>query len=230
MWNESQLPCAACCKAFAFRRSVGALCLLLALLTPAHVSSEDAPDAPEPRAPKTQERPAPARTSKSNQATTVAYRREARVVLGDGRTVRGFVVFRAPKQLAFEHTRSGVRYTKRFPIEEMESVRIRQWQSVFVRRNKQGEVFRFEPLEFEVRLKSGATLSRSGSFLPFLQQFGLVNDDGRVQLFAFWMDLRRADGTWFTGMQGSKRAEAHKDVVRMIEFVQPKPKEEEEGE
>ena len=185
---------------------------------------------PEPE----QERPAPGRASKkeptAKTSPAIVHRKTARIVLGDGRTVRGLALFRAPTAVTFKHMRAGIAYSKRFDVSEIESIRIRQWRARFVRRSKDGEIFHFEPYEFEVRLKSGATLARKGSFFSFLKQFPIQNDNGRVLLFTFWVDLRKADGSWYTGMQGTERTEAHKDVVRMVEFVAPKPEPESDQE
>ena len=223
MSSESQRHFAGCCKPARPGRTRWAALLSAGLLC---WTSGFGLLAREESAPK-QENAGPTRAPKKEAASkptgSVVYRKEARIVLGDARTARGLALFRAEKELTFKHTTGGISYSKRFAVDEIETIRIRQWRGQFVRRNKQGEIYRFEPYEFEVRLKSGATLARKGQFLAFLKQFVLQNDNGRVMLFTFWVDLRRPDGSWFTGMRGNERTEAHKDVVRMIEFVKPKP-------
>lgn len=164
----------------------------------------------------------PRRASTKQQNNQPLHSRVARIVLGDGRVVRGTVKFKAPKRLRLKHLKSGVRYTKEFPVEEIESVRVRKWRGRFIKRNKDGEVFEFAPHEYEVRLRSGMVLSRQGNLLPFLKTLPLQNSDGQLTIFSFWLDLRRADGSWFTGMKGSERTECHKDVLKQIEFIVPK--------
>lgn len=240
MWNELRHPCAGSSDAPAPIMTEGRVrfrsltrlswrvfvCALLVTHVPigaqgraegdrSHSSGTDEP------APTTS--PAGAKGSDKSKTKAPVHRREARIVLGDGRIVRGVALFRSEKQITLQHHSGGVAYSKRFDVSEIETIRVRQWRARFVRRAKQGEIFHLEPYEFEVRLKSGATLTRKGSFLPFLKQFPIENDNGRVMLFTFWIDLKRPDGSWYTGMQGSERTEGHKDVVRLIEFVKPRP-------
>ena len=49
----------------------------------------------------------------------------------------------------------------------------------------------------------------------------LENKNGKVALFTFWVDLKRPDGKWHTGLSGPEsgvRVMCHPEVVRRIDF------------
>ena len=149
----------------------------------------------------------------------------ASVILGDGRAVRGRVHFNAPAKVVVTHTRDGIQYRKTIRVRDLRSIEVTQWKGEPLRKNRKGEwVYRFAPRLSTLTLENGLVLKENARLLPYFERFTVRNSNGEVTLFAFWMDLLRADGSWFTGITGPTnglRRSGHKDVVQRIEFGQP---------
>ncbi|MBE7437667.1 MAG: hypothetical protein HS115_04360 [Spirochaetales bacterium] len=152
------------------------------------------------------------------------YTLPVKVTLGDGRTVQGKVEFQAPREMLLQHTRDQITYEKLLRIADIGSIEFLQWNGRKVKDSRDGSVFEFRPAELVLTLKSGQELQRSGE-LPFLNEFVLSNENGRVKFFTYWLDLRKADGTWYTAIEGPqlKRKVCHKDIIKKIDFSTDHP-------
>ncbi|MCE9599741.1 MAG: hypothetical protein K8S54_17410 [Spirochaetia bacterium] len=146
---------------------------------------------------------------------------ESRMTLGDGRSVRGLIRFKAPETLTLTHESEGIKYEKRIGMMEIAHVEITKWKGKFIKENKSGMIYEFVPEEYKIRLRDGGELRRSGDFFAFFKQFKTENRNGNVTLFTYWIDLKKPDGTWHTGIGGPDtglRVVCHPDTVRKIEF------------
>lgn len=151
---------------------------------------------------------------------------KTRITLGDGRVIPGTIRFRAPKKLTVRHIKDGVPYTRTIRITEIGRIENRAWKAEFLRRNRQGEVFQFDVSSFDLILKDKTPLHLQGALYPFLKRLQLQNDNGRVILYTYWIDLLRKDGTWYTGLPllpGRIRKKCHRDVIRRIDFIPDAP-------
>ena len=159
---------------------------------------------------------------KTAKPTGVAYSMDVRVLLGDNRSIRGLINFRAPKKLFITHEMGGVKYNREVRVEEIHSLQMTRWKSRFLKRNREGRVYQFEVSEYVVKLKDGASLHTRAPIFPFLARFPVRNQNGRVYLYTFWIDLLKGDGSWYTKMPGigedGYRNDCFKDVVKKIEF------------
>lgn len=142
------------------------------------------------------------------------------VTLGDGRRLKGKIRVRLPERLSIVHTVEGIQYRKLVRPEEIRSIEFKRWRGRLVRQQETGQIFQFDVDRYHIELNSGQVLKRDGELFAFLNQFVLENENGTVQLFSFWGDLQKKDGSWFTGMQGpsTSRKAAHKDVIQRIQF------------
>lgn len=159
--------------------------------------------------------------SEKTEPPSRQYSVSAKMTLGDGKTVRGQIRFAAPEKMQLAHESGGVRYERQLSPDEISSVEILRWKHKFIRENKSGLVYEFVPDEVRIRLKDGGELKRSGPIFSFLRQFTLENKNGKVALFTFWVDLKRPDGKWHTGLSGPEsglRVMCHPEVVRRIDF------------
>lgn len=142
------------------------------------------------------------------------------VTLGDGRQLKGTIRVRIPERLSIIHVVDGIQYRKTVRPEEVRAVTFKRWRGRMVRQQETGQIFQFDVDRYAIELTNGQVLNREGDLFAFLTQFVLENENGSVQLYSFWGDLLKKDGSWFTGMQGpsTSRVESHKDVVKRIEF------------
>ncbi|MBL8022341.1 MAG: hypothetical protein JNM27_21875 [Leptospirales bacterium] len=146
---------------------------------------------------------------------------ESRMTLGDGRSLRGLVRFKGTETLVLTHESEGIQYEKRIGMMEIAHIEITKWKGKFIKENRSGMVYEFNPEEYKIRLRDGTELRRSGDFFPFFRQFRAENRNGNVTLFSYWVDLKKPDGTWHTGIGGPDtglRVVSHPDTVRKIEF------------
>jgi hypothetical protein len=172
--------------------------------------------APEKEAPRQS-----SEKSEKNEPPSRQYSLSAKMTLGSGKTVRGQVRLSAPEEMQLNHESGGVRYSARISPDQISSVEILKWKHRFVRENKAGLVYEFIPDEVRIRLKDGGEMRQSGPIFPFLKQFNLENKNGKVTLFTFWVDLKKPDGSWHTGLTGPEsgiRVICHPEVVRRIDF------------
>ncbi|MBI3396628.1 MAG: hypothetical protein HY042_12375 [Spirochaetia bacterium] len=149
------------------------------------------------------------------------FRREAKFILGDGRSVKGVLVFSAVDKIMVNHIHAGVNYHKELRPADILSVDIKKWRGRETKQVKDGRVFEFHPYETQVLLRDGTTVSPS-EFFGFFRKLNIESANGRVALFTFWVDLLKENGSWYTGMTGSQekpRTTCHKDVVKRIEFL-----------
>jgi len=153
-----------------------------------------------------------------------SYALQVKVTLGDGRLVQGKVEFQAPREMLLQHTRDQITYEKLLRIGDIGSIEFLQWDGRKVKDARDGTIFEFRPAELLLTLKNGQELNRSGE-LPFLNEFILNNENGRVKLFTYWLDLRKSDGTWYTAIDGPqlKRRVCHKDIIKKIDFKEDHP-------
>ncbi|MCR9141701.1 MAG: hypothetical protein NXI24_05570 [bacterium] len=142
------------------------------------------------------------------------------ITLGDGRRLKGKIRVRVPERLSITHVVDGIQYRKLVRPEEIQAIELKRWRGRLVRQQEKGQIFQFDVDRYTIELNGGQVLKRDGELFVFLNQFVLENENGSVQLFSFWGDLQKKDGSWFTGMQGpsTSRVAAHKDVVQRIEF------------
>ena len=125
-----------------------------------------------------------------------------------------------PDKLSIIHTVDGIQYRKTIRPEELRAISFKRWRGTLVRQQEGGQIFQFDVDRYSLELVSGQILHREGDLFQFLQRFEVENENGSVQLFSFWGDLQKKDGSWFTGMQGpsTSRVACHKDVVQRVEF------------
>lgn len=149
------------------------------------------------------------------------YSLSAKMTLGDGKVVRGQVKLSAPESMQISHETGGVRYERQLHPDEISSVEVLRWKHRFLKENSSGLVYEFAPDEVRIRLKDGGEIKRSGPIFSFLKQFAVENKNGKVTLFTFWIDLKKPDGKWYTGLSGPEngvRVTCHPEVVRRIDF------------
>ncbi len=159
--------------------------------------------------------------SEKNETPARQYSLSAKLTLGSGKTVRGQVRISAPEKMQLSHETGGVRYSAQISPDDISSVEVLKWKHKFVRENKSGLVYEFIPDEVRIRLKDGGEMKQTGPIFPFLKQFSVENKNGKVTLFTFWLDLKKPDGSWHTGLTGPEsgvRVMCHPDVVRRIDF------------
>lgn len=174
--------------------------------------------------PAKQEKQPPAESpakSEKNESTSRQYSLSAKMTFGSGKTVRGQVRISAPEQMNLSHEAGGVRYSAQISPDDISSIEILKWKHKFVRENKSGLVYEFIPDEVRIRLKDGGEMKQSGPIFSFLKQFNVENKNGKVTLFTFWLDLKKPDGSWHTGLTGPDsgvRVMCHPEVVRRIDF------------
>lgn len=183
-----------------------------ALRDQAHAAEQQAPAARE-------KKQAPAKPAGEKLETFVL---KANIILGDGRSVRGRVTFRAPEKLVVRHKRDDIEYRKTVRVRDLRSIEITQWKGEPVRKNSKGEwIYRFNPRLSTVTLANDLVLQENARLLPYFENFTVRNSNGEVRLFSYWIDLLQKDGSWFTGITGPSnglRRSGHKDVVQRIEF------------
>lgn len=154
--------------------------------------------------------------------TQIDFRKQAQVLLGDGRSLSGSIKLRVPPQIRIEHSKGGINYYKDIQMEDVDSIEFKAWEGKYLKRKKQGEVYRFEVSRYVIHLNSGQSLIHRGELLPFLQDFNLSNENGKVQLYSYWLDLYKKEKTWHTGLQGAlgkERLLCHNAVVKKISFT-----------
>ena len=143
------------------------------------------------------------------------------IVLGNGREVTGTTELRTPETLVVRHTRDGILYEKTISIRDIASIELKRWEGRLVAQRSEGDLYRFSVRDFQIEMRDGYQMTVQGNFLPFLDQVVLVNANGSVTLFSYWLDLLREDGTWFTGLSGpvaGTRVVCHEDVIKKILF------------
>lgn len=152
----------------------------------------------------------------------VQFTLDVKVLLGDGRSVLGKLLFQAPEKIVVRHMRDGIAYEKPVKILDLRSVEFGQWKGSPVKKNSQGQVFQFDVSRFVMVLRDETVLEKMGDVFPFFRNLVLENKYGQVKLFSYWLDLQRKAGGWHTGLSGPSngyRVVSHKDVVKKIEFV-----------
>ncbi len=233
MWNELLNHCADFFKSLQGRLTAAAAVVVLSAVSPSDAvprqqqvtsnaprKQEEPKEAPRP-ARETPDSKEPSKTDEPRENAEKTFVLESRLTLGDGRVVRGRLRFQAPEKLRLTHEADGVQYEKSIGMGEIASIEILKWKGKFLRENKSGMVYEFAPEEFRIRLKDGHELRKTGGFFPFLKKVAMENKNGQIQVFTFWMDLKKPDGTWFTGINGPEsglRNTCHGDVVRRIDF------------
>ncbi|MEQ9365351.1 MAG: hypothetical protein RIF32_13985 [Leptospirales bacterium] len=175
---------------------------------------------PDDRADQRKPSEATVRTGAAPDAALVEKSFKVAVTLGDGRQLRGRMRVRVPERLSIVHVVDGIQYRKIVRPEQIHAVEFKRWRGRLVRQQESGQIFQFDVDRYSIELSGGQVLKRDGDLFGFLTQFVLENDNGTVQLFSFWGDLQKKDGSWFTGMQGpsTSRVAAHKDVIQRIQF------------
>ena len=147
---------------------------------------------------------------------------KANIILGDGRTVRGRVTFRAPEKIVITHKRDDIEYRKTIRIRDLRSMEITQWKGEPLRKNRKGQwIYRFSPRQSTLTLAGDLVLKENARLLPYFEKLTVRNSNGQVTLFSYWIDLLKSDGSWHTGITGpvnGLRRQGHKDVVQRIEF------------
>lgn len=173
----------------------------------------------ETRTPET--RPEKSESAPAEKEKEREFAIESRMTLGDGRSLRGIVRFKGAETLVLTHESEGIKYEKRIGMMEIAHIEITKWKGKFIKENRSGMIYEFNPEEYRIRLRDGTELRRSGDFFPFFRQFRTENKNGNVTLFSYWVDLKKPDGTWHTGIGGPDtglRVVSHPDTVRKIEF------------
>ena len=157
---------------------------------------------------------------------SVEYHLTVKTTLGDDRVVKGNVTLSVPEDLTVTHQRDGISYTKRILLTDIRGINFLKWESKFVRKNKEGEIYQFEPSDFRIILKDGSSLLTTTPNFPFFNSFTIQNANGKVTLFSLWMDLLRNDGTWYTGLPAPGlrfSSRCHNEAVKEIEFFDNTP-------
>lgn len=119
------------------------------------------------------------------------------------------------------HTVEGVRYEKIVALTDIRSIEVKRWRGRQVRATRDGAVFQFDVDRVAITLADGGVLLRDGPLPPFFLQFDINNQHGQVRFFTFWLDLQKADGRWYTGIEGpatGERVVGHADVIKRISF------------
>jgi hypothetical protein len=145
----------------------------------------------------------------------------AEVALCDGRTLKGRVELELPDAILFTHTVEGLEFIKKVRLADIRSIEFERWTPVEQGKGKDGRVFRFDVSRFRVEA-SDSTLIVQKPLPAYMTKLKFSNRNGDVLLYSFWMDLLKADNSWYTGIQGSpsgERAFCHKDVLKKIIFV-----------
>lgn len=228
MWNELRNPYAAFSNPGLLRSVFCAVFVCVTLAADAKPRNQKqitsaTPVNKESDKPKQEPSPDQNRSEKPTQdeKKEKAYVVESRITLGDGRIVNGRLKFNAPEKITLVHEAEGIQYEKVIGIGEISSIEILKWKGKFLRENKNGMVYEFAAEEFRIRLKDAHELRKSGGLFPFLRKIPLENKNGQIQVFTFWMDLKKPDGTWYTGIAGPDtglRNTCHPDVIRRIDF------------
>ncbi|MBX7056903.1 MAG: hypothetical protein K1X75_02475 [Leptospirales bacterium] len=159
--------------------------------------------------------------SSSRGAEAPLHSAAARIYLGDGRLISGRISFRTPERFVLRHIADGVAYERPVSLAELRTVEVKRWRGRPGRELRDGQVYRFEPDRTLYILADGSRLLVEGPILPFLSDFPLANQHGAVRFFTFWMDLLKADGSWYTGISGptsGERTMCHPDVIKRIVF------------
>lgn len=178
------------------------------------------PDAATPNSKAKKEASESAANGGAPDAALVQKTFQIDVTLGDGRQLKGKIRVRVPERLSIVHTVDGIQYRKIVRPEEIRAIKFKRWRGRLVRQQETGQIFQFDVDRYALELTNGQILNRDGELFRFLTQFVLENENGSVQLFSFWGDLQKKDGSWFTGMKGpsTSRVACHKDVIQRIEF------------
>lgn len=148
--------------------------------------------------------------------------RQVRVFLGDGRVVEGKITFRAPVTVTVRHKKDDIIYEKTVNLNDVRLLEFRQWKGTPGKTRAGGRIFQFDVSKFSLVLSDDTLLSQESDVFAFWKQVVLENRYGRVNLFSYWMDLRKEDGSWHTGMSGPSngfRVVCHGDVIKKIEFL-----------
>ncbi len=157
----------------------------------------------------------------SSSAENINFQSQVKVVLGDGRTVEGKIRLNVPSKILIKHLSDGVQYRKWISMKDVSLIVQQSWKGRYLKQTKKGAIYRFETSSYTVVLKNGQKLSLKREMLPFWEEFTVENSKGDVILFSYWIDLRKVDGAWYTGMKGSvegKRVISHPDVYKKILF------------
>ncbi|MCB1173330.1 MAG: hypothetical protein KDK39_07195 [Leptospiraceae bacterium] len=192
---------------------------------PEHITNQEPMDQKDPNQANPDKTPAKESAANSKQSQSKAWLIELLLTLGDGRQLKGELPVEAPEKFKLNHVKDGIQYQKEVHLADIERIEIERWSGSLVSSKKQGQLYEFRPSRIMVQLRGGYTLEALGDAFAFLGSFPVYNQNGRVQLFSFWLDLQKADGSWYTGMSGphSSRKIPHKDVVRVLEFKSVKP-------
>ena len=148
--------------------------------------------------------------------------RQVRIHLGDGRVLEGRIAFRAPETVTVRHKKDGVLYEKVVRLDNVRALDFRQWKGTPGKQRTGGRLFQFDVSKFTLVLEDDTELLQDSDVFAFWKRFTLENRYGEVALFTYWLDLRKEDGSWHTGMSGPKngfRVVCHGDVVKKIEFL-----------
>lgn len=197
--------------------------MLLFILSTAVFAREAAP----PEQPSSKNTDAPSKTKGEQKAKHPKQRFRVQITMGDGRKANGKIIFRAPDTFVVEHTRDKIQYSKKISLEQIQSIQIKQWKGKEIGRRKDGGiVYDFEPFSYTIIDQNGGELKKEGEFLYFLKTVYFENPNGNTTLFTYWRDLKKPDGTWYTGIHGPDsgiRNQPHPDVIQTILFRQDDP-------
>ena len=168
---------------------------------------------------------APAQSSfqkEQSSKTEISFKKQIEVLLGDGRSVRGLVQLKVPPKIRVEHSIGGINYYKDIRMDDIDFIEVKAWKGRYLKRKPEGEVYRFEASRYVIHLRSGKSLVHRGDILPFLRDFDLSNENGKVRLYSYWLDLRAKEGDWYTGLKGNfgkERVLCHDSAIKKISFV-----------
>lgn len=165
--------------------------------------------------------PKKSRDVKSNDKEYIL---QVQATLGDNRTVSGKLPLKAPQKLKIKHFMQKIQYEKEITLNQIKMIKIISWKGKLVGQKKQGDLYRFSPVIYRVYLTDDTVLETNGFNFQFLNQFPVFNSHGKVYLYSWWLDLKKKDDSWHTGLSGptNNRIVCHKDVVQKITFLTAK--------
>ena len=165
--------------------------------------------------------------SEKEKDTQHEYNMPVEIHLGDKRSLSGKIHFKSEKKLTVNHEREGILYKKTFLVDDIEEIEIKKWKGLQLKKTKEGDVYQFNSAVYKITLKDKTSLQVNDEILSFLGKIDLINKNGSVTLFTYWLDLQKSSGEWYTGMTGPAsgfRITPHKDVIQKIVFEKNKTK------
>ena len=159
----------------------------------------------------------------TNPKPLINFKTHTQILLGNGRSLNGSIQLNVPPQIRIEHSKDGINYYKDIRMEDIGLIELKAWEGRYLKRKPGGgEVYRFEVSRYVIHLQDGQSLVHQGELFPFLRDFDLSNQNGKVRLYSYWLDLYSKEGNWHTGMKGDigkERVLCHSAVIKKISFT-----------